>query len=118
MMKARSSVGRNFLETARCAGMGDIGYCNRWTMEITNNSRYHTIPLVVGRRIAQIVFFETDPITDRDYTQTGKYQTLRHLSDMQAAWKPEDMLPKMYLDREVTDEGSGSAQEAQGDSDR
>ena len=37
MMKARSSMGRNFIETCKCAGWGDIGYTNRWTMEITNN---------------------------------------------------------------------------------
>lgn len=104
MMKARSSVGRNFLETARCAGMGDIGYCNRWTMEITNNSRYHTIPLVVGRRVAQIVFFDTEPLCDSDYTAVGKYQTSNNVPDMKAAWSPEDMLPKMYKDRELTEQ--------------
>ena len=79
MMKARSSMGRNFIAVCKasadlffcnlffvsnhcyqCAGWGDIGYINRWTMEITNNSRYYSIPLVVGRRIAQIVFFDSD----------------------------------------------------------
>src|SRR3989344_4137933 len=39
MMKARSSIGRNFVEVCKCAGWGDVGYINRWTMEITNNSR-------------------------------------------------------------------------------
>lgn len=63
-MKARSSLGRNFIEICKCAGWGDVGYVNRWTMEITNNSRYYTIPLVVGRRVAQIVFFETEGILD------------------------------------------------------
>jgi len=52
MMKARSSLGRNFIEICKCAGWGDVGYINRWTMEITNNSRYYSIPLVVGRRVA------------------------------------------------------------------
>ena len=37
MMKARSSMGRNFIEVCKCAGWGDVGYVNRWTMEITNN---------------------------------------------------------------------------------
>jgi hypothetical protein len=55
--------------------MGDVGYINRWTMEITNNSRYYSIPLVVGRRIAQIVFFDTiGTIQGRSYEQVGKYQ--------------------------------------------
>jgi dCTP deaminase len=60
MMKARSSMGRNFIEVCKCAGWGDVGYYNRWTMEITNNSLHYSIPLVVGRRVAQIVFFETE----------------------------------------------------------
>jgi len=102
MMKARSSTGRNFMEVARCAGMGDVGFCNIWTMEITNNSRFHTIPLVVGRRIGQIVFFEVDPISEEkgDYTKDGKYQT-GDLEEMKQTWSPKAMLPRMYRDREV-----------------
>lgn len=30
MMKARSSLGRNFIEVCKCAGWGDVGYINRW----------------------------------------------------------------------------------------
>jgi dCTP deaminase len=103
MMKARSSTGRNFIEVCKCAGMGDIGYCNRWTMEITNNSQEYALPLVAGRRIAQLVFFETTPLEpdDADYATAGKYQTTSDFEAMKAAWKPEDMLPKQWRDREV-----------------
>jgi dCTP deaminase len=102
MMKARSSMGRNFIEVCKCAGWGDIPYFNRWTMEITNNSRNYAIPLVVGRRIAQIVFFEAEPITDgRDYTAKGKYQSARTLAELEASWTPKQMLPRMYLDFEA-----------------
>jgi len=101
MMKARSTWGRNFIEVCKCAGWGDVGYTNRWTMEITNNSEHYTIPLVVGRRIAQIVFFEVDPILEKDYTGNGKYQKGRHLADLKRTWTPDAMLPKMWLDREV-----------------
>lgn len=102
MMKARSSLGRNFIEVCKCAGWGDVGYVNRWTMEITNNSRHYTIPLVVGRRIAQIVFFETGPIAHvtADYTKHGKYQTTTDLNELKKAWNPLSMVPKLYLDRE------------------
>jgi hypothetical protein len=51
-------------------------------LEITNNSKHYTIPLVVGRRIAQIIFFETGPIVDADYSKTGKYN-LTNLRDWQ-----------------------------------
>ena len=57
-MYARSSMGRNFVEVCKDAGWGDVGYFNRWTMEITNNSQNYSIPLVVGRRLAQMVFYE------------------------------------------------------------
>lgn len=102
-MKARSSIGRNFIEVCKCAGWGDVGYTNRWTMEITNISKYYSIPLVVGRRIAQIIFFETGEILGKDYTQikTSKYHTESNVSKMKKQWKPEMMLPKLYKDRDI-----------------
>jgi dCTP deaminase len=103
MMKARSSLGRNFIEVCKCAGWGDVGYVNRWTMEITNNSRNHHIPLVVGRRIAQIIFFETGEIISKenDYSKSGKYQTSDDIKILKKDWKPESMLPKVYKDRDI-----------------
>ena len=101
MMKARSSLGRNFIEICKCAGWGDVGYINRWTMEITNNSRHYAIPLVVGRRMAQIIFFETGPILNNDYSKTGKYQSHQDIKKMIKEWKPESMLPRLYLDRDI-----------------
>jgi dCTP deaminase len=101
MMKARSSVGRNFIEVCKCAGWGDVGFTNRWTMEITNNSRHYTIPLVVGRRIAQIIFFYTGEIRGVDYTALGKYQGTSDVEALKKEWHPEMMLPRLYKDREV-----------------
>lgn len=101
MMKARSSLGRSFIEVCKCAGWGDVGYINRWTMEITNNSRHYYIPLVVGRRIAQLIFFETGEILNNDYTKFGKYQTSTDLKTLQKNWDPMSMLPRLYQDREI-----------------
>lgn len=101
MMKARSSMGRNFIEVCKCAGWGDVGYVNRWTMEITNNSKNYIIPLVVGRRIAQIVFFETGPILARDYTVTGKYASSTDMKKLKKDWSPEAMIPKLWTDRDA-----------------
>lgn len=101
MMKARSSWGRNFIEVCKCAGWGDIGYINRWTLEVTNNSRYYHIPLVVGRRIAQLAFFEVEP-GGADYVlQAGKYQTSQNVEELKATWTPEAMLPRIFRDRET-----------------
>ena len=99
-MKTRSSLGRNFIcTTAGSSGLGDIGYCSRWTMEITNHSDYY-IPLVVGRRIAQIVFFYTGPcITSYEKKENAKYQSASDLKEMKSSWKPEMMLPRLYKDK-------------------
>lgn len=103
MLKTRSSAGRYMLSTCKCAGFGDVGYVNRYTLEITNNARFHPIVLVVGRRYAQVVFFQTDTLVspNRDYTQNGKYQTETDLDMLVSKWLPEMMLPRMHLDREV-----------------
>lgn len=100
MMKSRSSMGRQGIAVCKCAGWGDVGYINRWTMEITNFTNYF-VPLVVGRRIAQIVFFDTGPIRGIDYSVQGKYQTSEILADLEKNWKPSDMLPKLYKDRDI-----------------
>lgn len=101
MMKARSSLGRNGVEVCRCAGMGDVGYFTRWTMEIVNTSRFQTIVLPVGRRVAQLLFFQVKPVSDHDvYDKGGKYQTSSNLAELKAAWTPETMLPKQWRDRE------------------
>jgi len=70
-------------------------------MEITNNSRHYTIPLVVGRRIAQIIFFDVKEIAAKDYASDGKYQNVKDFEKLKKSWKPDMMLPRLYQDREV-----------------
>ena len=102
-MYGRSSTGRNFIEVCKDAGWGDVGYINRWTMEITNNSHSFTIPLVVGRRIAQMVFYEVSPLeVGADYAlEKGKYQLTDNLSKLKKTWTPQQLVPRMYLDPEA-----------------
>ena len=92
MMKARSTMGRSNITVCRDAGWGDIGYINRWTMEITNNNDVDVI-LPVDAPIAQIVFFHTG-ITKKSYQ--GRYQHQTDLSAIIASWAPESMLPKVH----------------------
>lgn len=107
MMKARSSLGRSFIEVCKCAGWGDVGYINRWTMEVTNNSSHYSIPLVVGRRIAQMIFFETGPIVGDDYSKTGKYNPSSDLKVLQKTWNPGMMLPRLDQDRDAKKSAAG-----------
>lgn len=101
-MHARSSIGRSMIGVCKCAGLGDAGFINRWTMEITSFSQHHYIPLVVGRRIAQIEFQHLTSM-EGNYAEHGKYQTELEPEAVMKAWRPEMMLPLLHLDRELDD---------------
>ena len=98
-MKARSSVGRLGFEVCRCAGWGDIGYVNRWTMEVVCTSEI-PMHLVVGTPIAQMKFYETQPIDDvyvygnKEVSNRDSYQQATDLEELKRNWRPEMMLPK------------------------
>jgi deoxycytidine triphosphate deaminase len=70
-------------------------------MEITNNSTRYAIPLVVGRRIAQIAFFQVDWVGGMDYASEGKYQACSNIEEIKKKWLPHAMLPQLWKDREV-----------------
>jgi dCTP deaminase len=96
MMKARSTMGRIGISLCKDAGWGDVGYVNRWTLEISNFSNA-TIPLVVGSRIAQIIFFRTGDVMT-PYDKNGNYQKeYDNLTDMILSWHETNMLPKYKL---------------------
>lgn len=116
MMRGRSSTARNRIKICSDAGLGDIGYCSRWTMEVTNLGKIRTV-LVVGRRIGQIEFFETEPVFSADL-YGGKYQPRFHqedaekwLEDLKRNWSPDSMLPKQWLDWEINDSEKASDEE-------
>jgi len=97
-MKARSSVGRVGFEVCRCAGWGDVGYVNRWTMEIVCTS---TVPiiLVIGTRLAQMKFYEVDSVNDNELyghdNLRDHYQTGVNIEAIKNQWQPEMMLPHL-----------------------
>ena len=86
-MHARSSIGRSGLSVCKCAGVGDVGYVSRWTMEISNHTTC-SIVLPVGIRICQIKF---DAVGETLKEYLGKY-------GQGAEWSPYDMLPRLYRD--------------------
>lgn len=95
-MRARSSWGRNGVAVCLCAGWGDPGYINRWTMEIHNHND-EAMPLPVGERIAQLIFHRTGEVSGH-YGSGGKYQTGEEIETVVANWKPSAMLPRSYND--------------------
>jgi len=98
-MQARSSLGRSCISVCYCAGWGDPGFINRWTMEITNNGQ-NPVVLVVGRRVAQIAFWQVDEV-ESGYGNEGKYQKGTTLEEVMSNWEPSNMLPRLQKDREI-----------------
>jgi deoxycytidine triphosphate deaminase len=96
MMKCRSSLGRVGISVCKDAAFGNIGYVNRWTMEISNFSSA-TVPLVVGSRVAQIVFFYSGKVK-KSYENGGNYQnSYKTMDDLINKWSYTDMLPRLNL---------------------
>lgn len=92
---AKSRVGRVFIDICKGANCGDVGFVNRWTLELTNVF-HEKIILVVGTRIAQISFYEVAPVGDKDYASYGTFQenTAKELAIIKESWTPLFMLPK------------------------
>jgi dCTP deaminase len=99
-MRARSSMGRIGITVCKCAGWGDLGFCNRWTMEMSNHLKDTSVVLVVGQRVAQIAFYQVDPLADSSYAKSGgQYQTTDNTNKMMREWSPMSMLPRFSRDK-------------------
>jgi len=58
----------------------------------------------VGRRIAQMVFYEVEPLKASviDYVgEGGKYQLSQEIEEVKKSWNPHMMIPQMHKDWEV-----------------
>lgn len=100
MMKARSSSGRIGIAACFCAGWGDPGYINRWTMEVYNLNKRAMVLLPVNMRLAQLILLRTGPCLS-NYGLEGKYQAGVDLEELARNWTPEAMLPRMYKDQVI-----------------
>lgn len=101
-MQARSTWGRNGVVVCKDAGWGDPGYINRWTMEIQNDNDV-SVPLPVGMRIAQLVFYHMTS-SEKNYGDSDKYQVQGSLEELKRSWKPEMMLPRAFRDKIILPE--------------
>lgn len=102
-IRGRSTLRRNGLTVSADGNWGDPGFVGRWTLFIENHTS-QTIPLIVGRRVAQLVFHEVTGTTE-DYStehEGGKYQVSSTFEEVKKTWKPEMILPKMHQDRETS----------------
>ena len=99
-MQSRSTTGRIGIASCFCAGWGDPGYINRWTMEVNNLNENEYVPLPLYYRIAQIVFSATGPVGLEYAKSTGKYQTVTsdNFKELQENWHESGMLPRSPKD--------------------
>ncbi len=99
-MQSRSTTGRIGVASCFCAGWGDPGYINRWTMEVNNLNEHEYVPLPIYYRIAQIVFAATGSVATEYAKATGKYQSVTsdHFQELEANWQPNAMLPRSPKD--------------------
>ena len=97
-MQSRSTWGRNGVAVCIDAGWGDPGYATRWTMEI-HNFNQEPLLLVVGERIAQIVFHKTGNVLRAYGGKSSKYHASDELQEVIDAWHPGMMLPQAYRDQ-------------------
>ncbi|MEI7819134.1 MAG: deoxycytidine triphosphate deaminase [bacterium] len=99
-MHARSTWGRNGIAVCIDAGLGDPGYNTRWTLE-GHNLNQEPVLLVVGERIAQVVFHKTGPVARPYGGATSKYDNAVSLEERIESWNPSMMLPRAFKDNYV-----------------
>lgn len=93
-IEGRSSYARLGVTVHQAAGFGDIGFCGRWTLEISVKERVLLRP---GIRICQVFFAEPTGEISKNYQ--GKYGVSKdfyYLSPMLAC------ASRAHLDREYT----------------
>ncbi len=104
-MQSRSTTGRMGVAACFCAGWGDSGYINRWTMEINNLNEYEYVPLPIGLRMAQIVFSTTGPVAVEYSKASGNYQKSDSdsIEELKRSWQPTSMKPRSFKDIDELD---------------
>jgi dCTP deaminase len=83
-LETRSTAARWGLTVHVSAGIGDAGYCSRWTLELFNYGP-NAILLYPGMRVGIIKFHRVEGNTA---LYTGRYNT------PEAEWTPQAMLPR------------------------
>jgi dCTP deaminase len=94
-LQARSTIARHFISICSCWGWGDVGYINRWTLEIKNNSSF-CVKLNPREKVGQIIFMRVEGC-EWDYTDKWSYQDSVDIEKIKAEWTPESMIPKKNL---------------------
>lgn len=72
--RLKSSVARSGLDQALAVWCDPGWHGSVLTIELRNNTRYHTLVLEAGMKIGQVIFFKGDPVPDyASYAARGQY---------------------------------------------
>ncbi len=87
-LEGKSSIGRLGIDIHATAGKGDVGFCNRWTLEI---SCIHPIRIYAGMPIGQLIYFNIDGDIERMYhSKPGAKYTQHSIRPIESMmWKNE-----------------------------
>lgn len=103
-LQATSTAGRHGLSACMCAGYGDVGFVNIWTLEISNLTEDRMF-VPVGAVICQIAFTRVTPPRSTYQDKTGNYApTFVSAENVRGLWTPRDMLPKPLKVRDTWEE--------------
>ena len=89
-MKSRSSLMRSGTAICIDAGLGDVGFNSRWTMEMYNHLK-RSIAIPVGARVGQMVFHEVRGVSTNYQKKGGVYGMDKD------NWDPMDMIPRSNI---------------------
>lgn len=87
-MASRSTVMRMGIAVCVDAGLGDVGFASKWTMEVYNHTKF-IVNINVGSRVAQMKFHEVVG-NEKDYRDKGGTYGI-------GEWTPDDMLPRSSM---------------------
>jgi dCTP deaminase len=93
-LQATSTAGRHGFTVCECAGWGDVGFVNIWTLEIQNKLSCQQF-LPIGALIAQVAFSQVETPSAEYGDITGQYQPKDAVTaeEIREAWSPKNMLP-------------------------
>ncbi|OGM62887.1 hypothetical protein A2961_03370 [Candidatus Woesebacteria bacterium RIFCSPLOWO2_01_FULL_39_21] len=105
IVSARSSIGRSHWTVCEDAFLINQRYKNRIALELRSkfSPEYedHWNILIVGERVAQIAFLSSEEALGSELQRQTKYsQSGKPLDEIIRDWTPQEMLPKLYKDRE------------------
>ncbi len=80
ILDGKSSIGRLGIDIHATAGIGDVGFCGHWTLEI---SVQKPVRVYAGMPIGQIIFYDVKGEVLRPYDKKGS-----------AKYNKQDILPK------------------------